>query len=79
MTPGGDGALNPGAALDRVLRRRGLFQTKVGLGPTENRAASAVEPENGRRQKFFGTLLGVAIGMAVVAVALTISQHWPLR
>jgi hypothetical protein len=32
-----------------------------------------------RQQRFFGKLLGITVGLALIAVAFAISQYWVMR
>ncbi len=72
------GALKLRCRMRSLLRRRGFF-TQSRFKADRKRARLAVDPEDWRRQRFFEKLFGVTIGVAIVAVALTILQHWPMR
>ena len=38
-----------------------------------------MDHESRRQQRFFGKLLGITIGLAIIAVAFAISQYWSMR
>ena len=38
-----------------------------------------MDHESWRQQRFYGKLLGITIGLAIIAVAFAISQYWSMR
>jgi hypothetical protein len=77
--PLGDGHLEAPSPNGIASPDAGLLLNNSENGVDFWAAGSAMDHGDQRQQRFFGKLLGITVGLALIAVAFAISQYWVVR